>query len=40
MLKNLVGIDTGPMTMELGFPFTFNFATLYLDKNKINIFSR
>ena len=28
------------MTMESGFPFTFNFATLNLDKNQILFFSR
>jgi hypothetical protein len=27
-------INVGPMTMELGFPFTLNFATLYLDENQ------
>jgi hypothetical protein len=28
------------MTMELGFPLTFNFATLYLGKLEVYIFSR
>ena len=28
------------MTMELDFPLTFNFASLYLDKLEVYIFSR